>query len=229
MKRKLLFLSLFFSLAYVTMAQEGNKISKEESARRWAVSFSAGIVPLPDNKGSINPGAEFYISPSFSVLSDIALQLDKNQDLDSTATNKKYVRYKAEFRFYIGKSHQWATPFLGLQFTKANRQFAVEKKGKYFEGDNKDSAFFYDRAHINSPFFTTTAQFGFTKEIANSIYFDFSAGYGFKFTNTTYSSAINLHKARNNDLINLPKAAYRYTGHHTTSHFTLGFRLYYRF
>ena len=186
-------------------------------------------MPLPDTRVSINPGVEYYFTPTFSILSEIALQLDKNRNMDSTATNKKYIRYKAEVRYYFGNNIKRVTPFLGLQFTKANRSFAVEKRDKYFEKGKIDSAYFYDKASINSPFATITLQSGLTKQIVEHLYFDFSVGCGVKFCNTDYTNVVHLIKDKNRELLRLPKSSYRYIGNLATLQLTMGFRLIYRF
>lgn len=216
-------------LPFISAVSAQNQAVALPRMHHWAASFSLGTVPLPDTRISIIPGVEYYFTSKFSILSDVTLQLDKNRNMDSTATNKKYMRIKTELRYYFDKSDKWVTPYLSVQFTKAKRSFDVEKSDKYFEKGKIDSAYFYNRASIKSPFVTTTLQMGLSKQIVENLYVDFSLGGGAKFSKTDYTNMSNLRKDKNRELLRLPKSSYRYIGAITTLQLTMGFRLYYRF
>lgn len=203
---------------------------KPEPVKRWAASISPGTVPIPPNSISLQPGIEFFITRRLSVLNEAALQIDKKDNIDSSALNKRYFKYKAEARFYFDYGESAVIPFLALQFTTARRSFDAGKAGHYYETFQDDSVYSYTKASINSPVQTITIQGGAAVRIAEGLYTDFSFGYGFRFTNTEYSSAENLQKVRNANFFNIkPISSYRYAGKLTRSQFNFGVRISYRF
>ena len=201
---------------------------KGKEKQQWAASLSLGNVPLPGIPISLQPGIEFFFTPQFSLFNEIGLQTGKNKNYDSTAINKKYFKYKAEFRFYLGK--KVIRPYFGLQFTTAKRSFDVDKTDRYYETSQDDSVYTYNKASINSPVKTGTLQFGIAFRIVKEFYFDIAIGYGIRYSNTEYSSLVNRQKIRNIGFFNIkPISSYRYNGKITASQLNLGFRLLYRF
>lgn len=215
---------LLISFPFTGSAQQ----KKQAVEKRWSISVSPGIVPVPGKPGSVQPGIEFFFNAQFSLLNEIGLQTAKNNDFDSTALNKKYFKYKAELRYYIGENT--IRPYFGLQFTTAKRKFNVGKPNKYYELFQDDSIYTYDKASINSPIVTATVQFGISFRVVTDFYFDLSTGYGARFVDTEYTSLVNLQKNRNVGFFNIkPISSYRYTGKLTRSQFNLGLRFSYRF
>jgi hypothetical protein len=107
MPHKHLFICLLLVIAFRLNAQDEGfkKISKKDNdAKRWSAGMALGITPLPDNQLSLLPGVEYFISDRFSLYNEIALHLDKKYHSDSAVMNKKYFRYKAEFRYYFSSS-----------------------------------------------------------------------------------------------------------------------------
>jgi len=201
--------------------------NKNNEYKKWSAGLAIGITPLPDNQASLLPGIEYFIDDRFSVYNEVALHLDKSYHADSAVLNKKYFRYKAEFRYYFS---MFSYPFLGLQFTTATRKFDIEKGGNYFERKQGDSTWVFDRASVNSPFIATTLQLGTIKRLIKELFLESSIGCGFKVVNTEYKAISNLRKDRYSGLLNFkPIASYRYIGKNLQCHFTFFMRLSYHF
>ena len=233
MNPKLFLLIVSFTCCLTLNAQDSDfkkRNKKNNASESWSAGIALGIIPLPDNQGSLLPGIEYFISDQFSVYNEIALQLNKNDHADSAVMNKKYFRYKAEFRYYFSSFGITGYPFLGLQFTTAARKFDIGKPGKYFDRSPGDSAWFFDNASVNSPFITTSLQVGLARRLVEELFMESSIGYGVKFVNTEYNQVSNLRKDKVSGFLNFkPVASYRYIGKTTQSHFTFFMRLYYRF
>ncbi|MGB3006929.1 MAG: hypothetical protein WBC06_10485 [Chitinophagaceae bacterium] len=225
--RSLLILSCFFLHVIAINAQSPHKTS----FKRLAISFSPGTVPLPGNPLSLQPGIEFFFTPRISLLNEIGLQTMRNSDLDSTALNKRYFKYKAEARYYFfSNDKKGFNPYLGLQFTTANRKFDVGKTYRYYDTFQDDSVYSYSRASINSSVKTMVLQLGGTIRIFKNFYSELYIGYGARFVNTMYYSVENLQKIRNVGFFNIkPISSFRYIGKVTGTQLNLGFRISYRF
>lgn len=218
-----------FGFASVGFGQERTSDKNPDGMKRFLISVSAGNVPLPGTNTSILPGAEVYILTRVSLYGEIALLTGK-KSLDSTAVDKKYFRYKAEIRYYLSKNEPVVKPFIGMQYTNATRSFNVNKTDIYYEQNQIDSIFIYDRAHVNSPVQTFTFQAGTAIRIRKNIYGDIAAGCGFRVINTDYSELVNWRKERRVGFLFIkPISSYRYTGSMTRSQFNLNFRISYRF
>lgn len=231
LKFPLLILSFTSCLMLNAQDNDFKKASKKNnSAKRWTGGIALGITPLPDNQVSLLPSIEYFINDKFSVYNDVALQLNKNYHADSAVMNKKYLRYKAEFRYYFSTSKGYLYPFVGIQFTTATRKFDIGKPGKYYDRHANDSAWFFEKASVNSPFTTTSLQLGLTRRLVEELFLEGSIGYGVKFINTKYDPVTNLRKDEVHGFFNIkPAASYRYIGKTTQSHFTFLMRLCYRF
>jgi hypothetical protein len=194
MKIKLLLVILISasSLSAISQEEEIKSENKNEKPEyRWTASFSLGIIPVPQNPLSLQPGIEFYFTPRFSLFNEISIQTGKHNHADSAALNKKYFKYKAELRYYLPAGIR-TSPFFALQFITAKRSFDRAKPGKYYETGEEDSVFTFNRASVNSPYQALSINFGVTKYLAEKFYLDCSFGYGFRFVNTTYSNIENL-------------------------------------
>ncbi len=204
-------------------------LAQKEIEKRWVLSFSPGIVPLPGKPLSLQPGVEFFFNAKFSLLNEISLQTGKNKDVDSTAVDKRYFKYKTESRFYITKNKDAIRPYLGLQFTTAKRKFDVNKSDRYYETFQHDSVYIYNKASINSPVKTGTLQLGIASRVYKDFYLDISIGCGFRYVNTEYSSLINLQKIRNVGFFNVrPISSYRCIGQLTRLQLNPGFKILYQ-
>lgn len=218
-----------FGFASVSFGQERISDKNPDGMKRFLISISAGNVPLPGTNTSILPGAEVYILPRVSLYGEIALLTGK-KSLDSTAVDKKYFRYKAEIRYYLSKKEPVVKPYIGIQYTNATRSFNVNKADIYYEQNQTDSVYKYDRAYIISPVKTLTVQLGTAIRIWKGIYGEIAGGYGFRFINTEYTELVNLRKERRVGFLFIkPISSYRYIGSMTRSQLNLNFRLSYRF
>lgn len=224
---KKILLILIFSLFLVSLYAQKRDVHE---LKRWCAGLSAGIVPIPPNALSLQPGIEFFITPQVSLLNEIALQLGKNNHADSFALNKKFFKYKAELRYYFS-SGKLVTPYTAFQFAIAKRQFTIAKHGHFYENTFNDSAYYFDKAAVNSPIAVYAAQFGLTFSIIKSLSFDFYTGAGYRLTDTEYSETENLQKDRRpSGLFYIkPVSSYYYSGKRTALQLNLGGRLFYRF
>ncbi len=226
MKKILLSFFAIFLLTNFAEAQE----NKQQGPRRFLVSASLGNVPLPGAPMSLLPGAEVYITERLSFYNEIALQLGKNDDFDSTAINKKYFRYKAELRYYLAADKRNFKPYVGAQFTSSRRSFDVDKTDRYYDTFQQDSAYSYSSASISSPVKTFTVQFGLAIKTYKNFYIDVAMGAGTRLINTTYTNVVNLQKINNTGFFNInPVSTYRYNGKLNRTQLNLAFRISYRF
>jgi hypothetical protein len=222
-------LLLIVSFQITTLAQQKKVI---QSFERFAVSVGVGSAPLPGGNATIIPGFEFYFSPHFSFLNELSLQLEKNDNEDSLAFNKKFLRYKGELRYYFEEDVRRVTAYFGLQFAAGKRNFDIKKRYWYYERPSTDSVFYFDQATVNSPYQTITFQIGMVGRLFDQLSLDINGGYGFRFVNTSYPTTVNLTK----DVLPRslfgsikPFSSYRYIGRTRQSQFNLAFRLLYRF
>lgn len=224
--KKILF-HLFFSLTITTLYGQKDSVS---SIKRWNAGLSLGIVPIPPSAISIQPNIEFFISPKFSLLNEISLQLEKNDHADSAALNKKFFKYKAEFRYYFRRLKKGGL-YAALQFATAKREFISGKPSYYYDAAYRDSIYSYDKAKVNSPFTTITAQFGGAFKLYGELHIDISLGSGYRIINTSYSETINLRKESEDFrwILLRPMGSYRYAGMLTRPQLNFWTRLYYRF
>jgi hypothetical protein len=226
-----------FPLVILLLASSLAAISQEEEIRnqkkngkpeyKWAASFSLGIVPVPQNPLSLQPG--IYFTPRFSLFNEISIQTGKHNHADSAAMNKKYFKYKAELRYYLPAGMR-TNPFFALQFITAKRNFDRGKPGKFYETGERDSVFTFNKASVNSPYQALSLNFGVTKSLAEKFYLDCSFGYGFRFVNTTYSNIENLQKEKEYRWFSVrPFSSYKYNGRRTGSQLNFALRLFYTF
>ncbi len=220
---------LYFGFASLSFGQDKIKENNQDGIKRFLISISVGNVPLPGTNTSILPGAEVFVNRRISLFGEVAF-FTGNRNLDSTAVNKKYLRLKAELRYYLSKKETGVEPYLGLQYTSADRSFDVQKTDFYYEQNKEDSIFKYDRAKVMSPVKTLTLQVGTAIRIWRRVYGDMAVGYGYRFINTGYHELVNLRKERRVGFLYLkPISSYRYIGNMTRSQFNLNFRLSYLF
>lgn len=225
MKKVLFFLLFVHCLVNLHAQKKGINDFK-----KWSAGLSPGIVPIPPNSLSLQPSIEFFITPQVSLLNEISLQLDKNNHADSFAMNKKYFKYKAEFRYYFNANKK-VTPYSAIQFALANRRFTIAKQGHYYENSFNDTACYFDKSEVVSPFTILAGQFGITVRIIESLYFDIYTGAGVRFVNTEYRETENLKKNKRpySLLYTKPVSSYYYTGKRTSLQLNLGGRISYRF
>lgn len=208
-----------------------NAQDKEKTKiHRIAPGISLGTVPVPSNPNSIQPSLEVFITKRISVLNEIGLQLEKNEDYDSTARNKRYFKFKAEARFYLGPTDVRGMPYVGLQYTTARRSFDIDRAGRFYEKGNEDSMYTFSRASVNSPVQTLSVQIGANVRCYERLYVDISGGIGYRYVNTSYPRAENLQKVPDIGFLNIkPLSSYKYLGKITRTQLNFNVRVSYRF
>jgi len=232
MRIKFLLIAILSSASLAAISQEEEIKNQKKNGKpeyRWSASFSLGIVPVPQNPLSLQPGIEYYFTPHVSFFNEISIQTGKHNNADSTALNKKYFKYKAELRYYLAEGIR-TRPFFALQFITAKRSFDRAKAGKFYETEEKDSVFSFNKASIRSPYQALSINFGVTKSLAEKFYLECSFGYGFRFVNTRYSNIENLQKQKETGWFNVrPFSSYKYNGRRTSSQVNFNMRIFYCF
>lgn len=224
--KKMLFHFLFSLTLTILHAQKDTAMS----LKRWNAGLSLEIVPIPPSAISLQPNIEFFISPKLSLLNEISLQLAKNDHADSAAFNKKFFKCKTETRYYFRRLKNGAL-YAALQFAMAKRQFIVGRSSYYYETGSRDSIYTFDRAKVNSPYSTITAQFGGVFKLYDELYIDISLGSGYRMIKTSYSETVNLKKESEDAwwILIRPMGSYRYAGSLTRPQLNFWTRLNYRF
>jgi hypothetical protein len=226
MKTIFLFFFSFFLFTNFSASQKNN----QQGFKRFLISASLGNVPLPGEPMSFLPGAEVYITERLSLYNEVALQLEKNEDFDSAAINKKYFRYKAELRYYLTADKRKLKPYIGGQFATSSRRFDVDKTDRYYDTFQQDSVYSYSSASISSPVKTFTVQFGLAIKTFRNFYLDLGMGIGTRVINTTYTNVVDLQTINNTGFFNInPVSSYRYNGKLNRTQLNLAFRISYRF
>lgn len=198
---------------------------------RWTAGLTFGILPLPGSGLSIQPSVEYYFTSRWSFMTDISLQTEKNNNADSMAFDKKYFRVRPELRYIVSDPEKIAKFYVGLQGGFASRSFTTLKNGYYYDTPDSDSAWIFDKGHINSPINTFSFQMGLLISNKSRICMDMFFGAGARFINTSFSDLENLrHDIRRPGLFSFGvKRAYNQMGKLTRSHYVAGIRLIWRF
>lgn len=224
----LIIVSLFF-FNLTCLAQGKDTIIE----RKWAVSITTVLLPLPVRNVGIQPGIEYRISKKVSLLSEVTFQLTGKQKKDSTTADRKYFRIKPEIR-YLFSPHKNKSgnilyqSYIGLQFSYTNRNFTNFKNGYYFDDSPRDSAYFFSQSKIKSPIKTISFQSGVIINVAKRLYTDLFFGIGLRFINTSFSDITNLRKGKAPTKFIAPFESYKYLGNISRIHFNGGLRLLYK-
>ena len=212
---------LFLVLSSSLYAQENN------GQKGWAVSFAPALIPISQPGLGIQPGVEYRFNDRFSLLAEITIPVNKKNSKDSSELNKKYLRYKTEIRYRLStkKGHYYT----GFQVSLSQRRF-TNVNGFYYSERHTDSVYYYDKASINSPVTTVSAQFGsiITK---GRFAVDIFAGIGARFIHTTITDIENPVRStiRQPDSGLSLTASYSYKGNITMFHFNGGIRFMWHF
>lgn len=186
MQRPFFVIVLLFANGFLH-AQE----AKKESL--WAASFTAAILPLPAVNIGIQPGIYWRWNERFSAMTEFTLRTGKRADKDSEAVDKKYWRVQQEWRYHFRRKKHKGDWYTGLRLAYAQRKFADINSGFYATGSpGSDKGFYYDKAHIKSPVFSTALQGGIILHGKKRLSADLFTGIGARFIKTTYSDAVNL-------------------------------------
>ncbi|HMK25775.1 MAG TPA: hypothetical protein VK483_07065 [Chitinophagaceae bacterium] len=200
----------------------------DSSQKGWAATFTVAAIPISQPGLGIQPGIEYRFNDRFSVLAEITIPVNKKNSKDSSELNKKYLRYKTEIRYNLFPKSKKGHYYTGFQVSSSQRKF-TSVGGFYYDERHTDSVYYYDRASINSPVTTVSAQFGsiITK---GRFAVDVFAGIGARFIHTTISNIENPVRSviMSADGLRLT-ASYSYKGNITMFHFNGGIRFMWHF
>jgi hypothetical protein len=173
--RKFVFI-LFLLYSSSLLAQDST------SQKGWAVTLTAGLIPISQPGLGIQPGVEYRFNERYSLLAEITIPVNGKNSKDSSELNKQYLRVKSELRYRFVSSRRNSYLYTGLQASVASRKF-INRNSFYFDKPKVDSVYYYDQASINSPVTTVALQFG-SIFISGRFAVDVFLGLGARFINT---------------------------------------------
>lgn len=197
-----------------------------------AASLTGAILPLPGVSTGVQPGILWRWSLRFSTLTEFTLRTGKRDDRDSEAVNRHYWRLQQEFRYHFGWKKKRTEYYTGLRLAYAQRKFNDINSGFYAtERPGGSKGFYYDKASISSPVFTTSLQFGVQVHGKKKLSADIFSGIGARFIKTTYSGLVNPAPGTRSRPSASPAfyASYDYNGAGVWFHANAGLRLVYHF
>jgi len=204
--------------------------TKQDS--KWAASLTGAFIPLPEFNAGIQPGLVYRFNDRFSLLTEVTIRVGNKADKDSEAVDKKYFRIQPELRYRISALKSKNNIYAGFRCSYSIRRFADVNNGFYSINDPRgDDGYYYDRARISSPVFTTSLQAGTILSAGKKLSIDIFAGIGARFIKTTYTDVLNPVKGLRAKPADGPVfyASYSYNGSLTWFHLNAGLRLLYHF
>jgi hypothetical protein len=224
--RKLFFILLLL-ISTRLLAQEAKAEEKPEA--KWFASLTGAVIPFPQWDIGIQPGIAYRINDRFSLLTEITIRVGNKNSPKSEAFNKKYFRVQPELRYNLSGKKKDRNMYAGLRLSYSLRKF-TDENGFYSNNNAGDEGFFYDKAAINSPVFTSSIQFGSLFSAGKKISIDAFAGAGARFINTAFANIINpisgVRVKEDGPSIN---ASYSYEGSLIRLQLNAGLRLIYHF
>jgi hypothetical protein len=213
---------LFLVLSSSLFAQENS------GQKGWAATLTVAAIPISQPGLGVQPGIEYRFNDRFSLLAEITIPLNKKNSKDSLELNKQYIRFKTEIRYSLFPKNKKSHYYTGFQVSSSQRKF-TNVAGFYYDERHTDSVFYYDKASINSPVTTVSAQFG-TIVTKGRFAMDVFAGIGARFIHTTISNIENPVRSviMSADGLRLT-ASYSYKGNITMFHFNGGIRFMWHF
>lgn len=223
MRRIVLIILLLVFSATVVFSQKDSTAGDS----RFSVSLGPALLPIRSMNFGVSTGAEFRFSEKISFFTELSFFPGPKNNADSTGMHKKYLRIKPEIRYYLPAGINRPKMYVALQYSHASRSFDNERGGYYFLKGRTDSVNNYDRIHIKSPVQTIAGQLGVLFRAADILSIDYFMGFGFRWVNTSYSQAENLHLASYSPIKGAFhfNGAYQYEGLRTGVHLTMGIRL----
>ena len=200
----------------------------DSSQKGWAATLAAALIPISQPGLGIQPGIEYRFNDHFSLLAEVSIPINGKNSKDSSELNKQYLRFKTEIRYSLLTKSKKGNYYTGFQVSSSQRRF-TSIGGFYYDERHTDSVYYYDKASINSPVTTVSAQFGsiITK---GRFAVDVFAGIGARFIHTTISDIENPVRSviMSADGLRLT-ASYSYKGNITMFHFNGGIRFMWHF
>jgi hypothetical protein len=220
--RKLIFISLIlFSPRLFAQAERPDS--------KWYASLTGAVIPFPEWDFGIQPGIACKLADRFSLSTEITIRVGNKNSPRSEAFNKKYFRIQPELRYFLKTKKKDRNMYTGLRVSYSLRKF-TDENGFYSISNKGDEGFFYDKADINSPVFTSSIQFGTLFSAGRKISIDVFAGTGARIINTAFANVINpisgIRVKEDGPSIN---ASYSYEGSLIRLQLNAGFRLIYHF
>lgn len=156
-----------------------------------SLTITGALLPLPEFNAGIQPGIRFHFNERYSLLSEVCFRVGNSANKDSEAVNKKYIRIQEELRIQLpGTSRH--KKYVGVRLAAANRRFDDINGGFYALDKRKaQQGVFYDRASINSPVFSLSAQGGMVFAFSKQLGLDVFAGIGARYIKTRYTDVVN--------------------------------------
>ena len=224
--RKLAFI-LFIPIASSSL--QAQKIKQDD---KWAASLTGAIIPLPEFNAGIQPGIQYKLSDRFSLSTEITIRVGNKADKDSEAVDKKYFRIQPELRYHFPFKKRKNNMYAGLRLSYAIRKFADVNKGFYStQSPGGEEGYYYDKAKINSPVFTSSVQLGTIVSSQKKLSADVFMGIGARFITTKYTDIVNPVSGIRIRPTDGPQfyASYSVNGSVTWLHVNAGLRLVYHF
>lgn len=222
----------FFFLAVSILVVDGAAGQEDPASRSWAASITGAILPLPEINIGIQPGLYYRFSERFSLITEMTIRTGKKADKDSEAVDKQYFRVQPEIRYHFKTKKSKRDMYTGLRLSYAIRKFADINSGFYAtEKPGGDKGFYYDKAKISSPVFTSSVQTGVLLTGKKKFSADIFAGIGARFIKTRYTDQVNPAPGTRSRPSGTPVfyASYDYNGSAVWLQVNAGFRLLYHF
>jgi hypothetical protein len=199
---------------------------------KYSISLSPALLQTPTLNIGLQPGFEYHFNDRLSLLTELCVAIGNNKDL--AVSNSHYFRVKPELRYLLPLRRSVQT-YVGVQLSYAIRNWDDANGGCYFSNEPyPDSTISYTKAHISSPIFTSTIQFGKLISLGDHFNLDAFVGMGARVIFTDYSRVENITYSKEpvwRTCIRLPTPDPAYWVNKTLARFQLnaGFRLLYQF
>jgi hypothetical protein len=218
--RKPVIFTFFFLFFYVSLTAQ-----TEKKQGGWAATLTGALIPISQPGLGIQPGVEYRFNDRISLLAEFTIPVNKKNSKDSSELNKQYHRYKTEIRYSFLSKTKKNHIYTGLQASRASRRF-INQNSFYYDNNDTDSGYYYNKASINSPVTTLSLQFG-TIISKGRFALDLFAGIGARFIHTAITDVENPVRSRiskSGDGLSFT-ASYSYAGKTTMFHLNGGVRL----
>ena len=157
---------------------------------KYAVSFTPALVQTPTLRFGFQPGFEYQFNDRLSLLTEFCVPIGNAKDV--TVTNSHYFRVKPELRYLLPEGRR-GQHYVGLQLSYAVRNWDDANGGCFFNKEAyPDSTINYTKAHISSPIFTSSIQYGKLISLGDHFNLDAFVGMGVRVIFTDYSRLENI-------------------------------------
>ena len=170
-------------------------------------------------------------SPRLAFLSEITFSAGRRSEADSSFSDRRYLRIKPGLRYYFRDTSSTFNGYVGLEFSYSTRKF-TSRNDYYYAHLPGDSVVYYDRARVNSPIITTSAQLGVVIAVNRRLKMDWFMGAGVRSIRTSYNELLNpvigeRSRERGGIQVHLPLSSYYIQGNVVRLQVTVGVRILY--